>query len=415
VNGKPGSFLKIGDRAYYLEPQVELGKLNGVSIQSRVDFMIRPARISDKIKPVAVFLDGFTYHHQRIGQDMAQRMAIVQSGKYHVWSLTWQDVEHKFKSQGNYFEDYMDPATLPSGGNFKTFLEGYGLERFRKYIHCSSFDLLIHFLVNPDFEKWQQFIFLSALLHINPQKYEDADAAKDWMQDVGTLLPEHLADKMREADCPGFTEGCLYAYNIDNNPNTNRFLEHCVVFEKKAISPPVNPWGVRIGCVLHDDEEEKAKPGFQSAWNGFLRCYNFYQFLPYSFFVTSEGNRAKAYDTLKICGESFTELQTVETKLPENDWEKLKEITDDQIHSFLDLLKENGWFVPEAGYELEDENSEIIACAELAWENIKIAFLTDEETVFQGTFTAKGWKTVNISKVLIEPDKYMNLKNAIGE
>ena len=41
VNGKPGYFLKIGDRAYYIEPQVTLEELNGVSIQSRADFVIQ--------------------------------------------------------------------------------------------------------------------------------------------------------------------------------------------------------------------------------------------------------------------------------------------------------------------------------------------------------------------------------------
>jgi len=64
VNGKPGYFLKAGDRAYFIEPQCELGKLNGVSIASRVDFMIRPARLSDEVKPIAVFLDGYAYHHR---------------------------------------------------------------------------------------------------------------------------------------------------------------------------------------------------------------------------------------------------------------------------------------------------------------------------------------------------------------
>ena len=210
VNGKPGYFLKVGDRAYYIEPQVELGELNGVSVHSRADFVIKSARLSDGMKPIALFLDGFTFHHNRIGQDMAQRMAIVQSGKFHIWSLTWHDVENKFKSLKSFFEDYMDPAGLPSGGNFKDLLSGYGLSQFKKYIKYNSFDLLIHFLENPDDEKWRQFMFVAALMHIDAKRYDDAVAVKDWMQGIEPLLPEEMTDKMKETDCPGFSESCLY-------------------------------------------------------------------------------------------------------------------------------------------------------------------------------------------------------------
>ncbi|KPA18781.1 heavy metal transporter CzcA [Candidatus Magnetomorum sp. HK-1] len=408
VNGKPGYFLKLGDRPYYIEPQVKLNKLNGVSIQSSVDFMIRPARLSDETKPIAVFLDGYTYHQSRIGQDMAQRMAIVQSGKYHIWSMTWHDVEHKFKSQGNYFEDYMDPSTLPSGGNLKTLLEGYGLGQFKKYIKYNSFDLLIHFLENPDEAKWNLFMLVVSMMHINPKQYIDKDSAKKWIQDIEHLFPEYIAEKIIETDCPNFTDSCLYASN-SNNDDENQYLKQYVLVEKNALKPPANHLGVRVGCYFHDTEKYKVKAKFQSEWNGFLRLYNYYQFLPYSYFVTSEGNKAKAYDTLKVYEEALADVKIVEKELTEESWKELKELTEEYIHPLLDLLKKNDWPEPIAGYELESENGEIIACAELAWESIKIAFLTDEEREYQDTFLDKGWKTFMLSEVLADPDQYINI------
>lgn len=414
VNGKPGYFLKVGERAYYIEPQVELGELNGVSVQSRADFVIRSARLTDGVKPIALFLDGFTFHHNRIGQDMAQRMAIVQSGKYYIWSLTWHDVENKFKLLKSFYEDFMDPAGLPSGGNFKDLLNGYGLSLFKKHHKYNSLDLLVHYLENPDEKKWRQFMFVAALMHIDANRYGDVPAVKEWMGTIESLLPEEMADKMKETDCPGFNASCLYGNYNSEGQNGNIFVKQYVVVEQKAIAPPGNPLGVRVGCCLNDSAEEKEKPGFQLNWNGFLRLYNFYQFLPYSYFVTSEGNKAKAYDTLKLFEEPVAEAEVKEAAA-EGSWDAVKEITDEQLHDLLDQLRENEWPVPEAGYELVGENDEIIASAELGWEDLKIAFLTDDEVEYQSKFLNFSWNTIPLSEVLADTQKFMSMKDTFAK
>jgi len=410
VNGKPGYFLKVGDRAYYIEPQVELGELSGVSVLSRADFLIKSARFNDGVKPVAVFLDGFTYHHHRIGQDMAQRMAIVQSGKYHVWSLSWHDVENKFKPQKSFFEDYMDPAGLPSGGNFKPLLEGYGLGSFKNHAKSNSLDSLMHFLENPDEEKWRRFMFVSALLHVDPKRYGDAAAIRKWMDGIETLMPEAMAEIMKKSDGPGLSESCLYGNYDPGSLVGDTFLKQFVVVEKKAVAPPGEPLGVRVGCYFDDEKTNKDKPGFQSGWNGFLRLYNFYQFLPYAYFVTSEGNKARAYDTLTLFKEPEDRMTGAEEAAADN-WDAVSKMTDDIFHGLLTLLRDKGWPVPEAGYELEGDNGEILACAELGWESLKIAFLTDREIEYQHQFEALGWKTALISEVLVDAQRFMSMKD----
>src|ERR1019366_6188593 len=49
-----------------------------------------------------VFTDGYEYHADpnaglRTGIDTAQRMALMRSGRYRVWSLTWDDVQEQFR------------------------------------------------------------------------------------------------------------------------------------------------------------------------------------------------------------------------------------------------------------------------------------------------------------------------------
>ena len=121
VNGKPGYFLKINGKAYYIQPQVSLRPEEGVVIPSKADFIIYPARERDKVKPIALFTDGYLFHKDRIAQDIAQRMSIVHSNKYYIWSLTWKDVESYFHPQGDYFRNYLNPFESPNGMHyFKT-------------------------------------------------------------------------------------------------------------------------------------------------------------------------------------------------------------------------------------------------------------------------------------------------------
>jgi DEAD/DEAH box helicase domain-containing protein len=388
VNGKPGYFLKIRDRAYSIEPQVLLGELSGISIESRADFVIRPARFNDNTKPVAVFLDGFTFHCNRIGQDMAQRMAIVQSGKYLIWSLTWNDVENRYKARNNFFADYMNPAEMPSAGNFKDLLNGYGLNGFEKYAEYNSFDLLMNFLENPDEEKWRRFMFVMSLLHIDPSRFAKNDPANDLANEIDRGFPYDMAEKIKQAETSGLNKECFYGRY------ENEALRQYVAVEQKAMRAPINPFGVSIGCCFTDDAENRSKPDFQQTWNGFLRLYNYYQFLPYSFFVTSEGIKAKAFDSIRLRHEP----SGVPDKELADPWDEVKELTDEQFHGLLDLLRDNGWQTPEPGFELAGADGEISATAEFAWEELKIALLTPEEMKYQGIFEASGWKAIAISE-----------------
>lgn len=409
VNGKPGYFLKVGDRAYYIEPQVELGSLSGVSVDSRADFVIRSARLNDGMKPIVMFLDGYTYHRDRIGKDMAQRMAIVQSDKFYVWSLTWRDVEHKYKPQGDFYIDYLDPAELPAGGNFGAFLDGYKLSKLKKLIKYNSFDLLIRFLNNPDEEKWRQLMFILSLLHTDHTRFNTEEAVSKWIGGIEEFLPEEMADKVKDVDCP-----CLYGEFQPVDHDGHRSIKQAVAIEQDSVAPPGNPLGVRIGCCLNDNEEDKNRPAFQADWNGYLRLYNFYQFLPYSYFVTTDGIEKKAYDGLKLYEEPLVEAEEQEIEPEEKDWSEVRELTDEELHGLLDKLKENEWPAPEAGYEMEGEGGEVISSAELAWEELKVAFLTEEELEYEQHFTDAGWKTLPLQEVLNNSDRLMCLKDNIG-
>ena len=409
VNGKPGYFLKVGERAYYIEPQVELGELNGVSIESRADFVIRSARLDDGMKPIVMFLDGYTYHRNRVGKDMAQRMAIVQSDKFHVWSLTWHDVENQFKPQNNFFRDFLKAAELPGGENFNTLLKGYKLSKLKKLITLNSFDLLLKFLEAPDYKKWRRFMFVVSLLHADPARFSRDEDIAEWTRGIETILPQDMAEKITEAECP-----CLYGEYQPVDHDGHAIIKQSVIIEQQAVQPPGEPLGIRVGCCLNDSEEGKNKPGFQSGWNGFLRLYNFFQFLPYSYFVTTDGIKKKVYDSLKLYEEPIIDAEPREPQAGPSAWEKIREFSDKEFHGLLDKLEQNNWPVPESGYELEGPGGEIIGAAELAWVDLKLALLTEQELEYEQGFTGANWQIFPIREIVANPESFMNLKDRQG-
>ncbi len=98
VRNKPGFSLTVGlgPQEWLIEPQVELGAAHGLPVTVSIDFVVRPASVSTGRKPIAVFLDGFQHHKDRVGHDMLQRMSLLSGGEYDVWCFTWKDVDAAF-------------------------------------------------------------------------------------------------------------------------------------------------------------------------------------------------------------------------------------------------------------------------------------------------------------------------------
>lgn len=408
VNGKPGYFFSLGERAYYIEPQVPLGPEDGVRISSKADFVFHPARAQGGDKPIAVFTDGYLYHRNRIGQDMAQRIAIVQSGRYHVWSLTWKDVENRYRTQENFFCHYLEPSRAVNGNNLGALLDGYGLGHFRDAYRGDSFAWLIRFLRAPDEQQWRQYAFVQGLLHLNPPRFATAQAKDEWIIRIRELLPEDIADLF--ADKKGTS---LYGLYEPTGPTQAPELRLGIAIEQQAARAGQGG-GMRIACYLDDSVTAREREDFEAVWNGFVRLYNLFQFLPLAFCVTQEGLQKRAYDSLHIKEKVTGEVKVREATF--DVWAEVRAVTDTALHDLLDRLAHTGWTVPEAGYELADDAGEIIAAAELAWPDLKMAFLQENEQVYAAAFEKAGWRSYSLKEVLAASDMYLTaLKKKDGQ
>ena len=163
VNGKPGWRLSAAEQTWMIEPQVELGPKDNVVIPVRADFVFYPERSSQAL-PIAIFTDGFIFHaegeNHRVGYDMAQRMALPRSGRFSIWSLTWDDVEDRFKSPADSaFENFLNHSPAKLG----QLLAAQGLNSMLGLHEARNFDILVRFLAQPDHEAWANYAAVNAI------------------------------------------------------------------------------------------------------------------------------------------------------------------------------------------------------------------------------------------------------------
>lgn len=145
VNEKEGYSLQVGEALWEIEPQVDFEESIGMAVKSRPDFVLRPKRTIGNQKPVAVFTDGFYYHKDIVEEDTLKRMAIMLSGKYRVWSLTYKDVQTVYQDQGDYRTDTLASAKMPSGKLYMSAIKSANAEAIKPEKE-NAFELLVDYL-----------------------------------------------------------------------------------------------------------------------------------------------------------------------------------------------------------------------------------------------------------------------------
>lgn len=91
------------DAVYWIRPQVVLGPKDGIAYNTRTDFLMicgsyryQGQEYRDRIKKIAVYLDGYQYHaseeHNVFERDINIRKAIVNQPEFCTWTLTWEDL-----------------------------------------------------------------------------------------------------------------------------------------------------------------------------------------------------------------------------------------------------------------------------------------------------------------------------------
>jgi DEAD/DEAH box helicase domain-containing protein len=381
IRGKPGNFLRIGDQAYELEPQVELGPADGVIVPSRADFVIWPARSRQEGKPVAVFTDGLSFHRTRMGQDMAQRMALVQSGRFHVWSLAWKDVHAQVKGKPDRVADLLHPKDSRMGRKqFVQLLSKLDLEGWREVHTKDSFSLLAQYLAAPKPQDMQKYALVQAVSLLDLTGSKDPEMRQDWMELLNGIGPEPVVQEIRAQLDNGLIG------SLESGP-----VQLFVFAPKKALQT-ADPKGVRIVCCLDDRQETQEQSDFERSWINYLRLFNIFQFLPNTIFVTKQGLRQNMYaDLLLNFSDESGGQESYSTSGDDQAWQEAFDLAHPRVHEVLKTLRRDGWSVPEVGFDLRI-NERVVAEAELAWPEEKVAYIWPGQETELEVVEIEGWE-----------------------
>ena len=389
VNGKQGWYLRTPGGSYLVEPQVPLGPEDRISVPSIADFVIRPERPGDEELPIAVFTDGFEYHadpqsgNMRVGIDTAQRMAIARSGRFHVWSLTWDDVESQFREQ----PDNMDQPTPGHAGKLDRALgvmDPANRTAWSRVCEKGSFEWLVFRLDAGRSLNWGQHgrLWLAAMLDGQDCDGPALDAAR------GALLDPQNAEWAESASIPQGT-GWKCGVLRTGSPLLAAGLVRADAQRLRQME------GLSAALRLFDEAAASDRAAWKRTWRAWLRLFNILQFANAAEFVATSGLREGLYDSLL-----GLEVPRVRDQAPGGLAALLADV-DVSLRPLVQAVAAAGRTLPSPGFELVGGDGAIAGTAELAWERAKIVVLMDHEVEYLERFVGQGW-TVYVAAAMAE-------------
>lgn len=380
VNGKEGFYLRSDFGNYLIEPQVDLGPSQGVPIPCRADFVFYPERPEQGELPIAVFTDGYEYHADpnaglRVATDTAQRLALMRSGRYRVWSLTWDDVQDQFKTPVPRFEaELLSPGA--KFGQLLGKLDPAGAGNWKSTGALSSFGILMLLIGSGRERSWTTYAqtFVLSLLDNDP-------------------------------DTPGRLRLKWLRSHSDGCP-----LLHAEAAMDSAALQARDFSSLNVCLRLFDDYAHHGPPEWKRAWREFLRLGNLLQFHDRFEFVSSLGLDSDAY------GPIFEQPARRGGGAVPDRLTALLELVAPEVRELCGRLAERGKVMPEPGFELTDDEGEIIAVAELGWSACRVAVLLDHEADCVRQFENAGWRAFLASAVLDSSQELIDLlPNEVAE
>jgi DEAD/DEAH box helicase domain-containing protein len=360
-------------RLWELELQPVLGMAQGVMTPSQPDFLLQCDDVH--IKPLAIFTDGFEYHcspNNRLADDLHKRRAILESGNYLVWSVTWDDLLEGALGTlmvcpspiAHVLQRTVDAArahgqTLPDPSRVLS----NGLEQLKAWLDM------------PDVEGWKALAqaAVSTPLQVLASNRRVAlsslqAALETWR--VGRTLPalDHAADG-----------GWVY----NDRASLTQDLVTCM---SVAAGREISQGQAIVLGRLADDEAAVTAGDFRELWRRFLACMNLYQWCDsFTMWTTSEARNGRAPD-----------LPLIPHIRLDSAWMHVVAQTTAAVRPYLSTLSAAGIPVPRVEYYHDHLADDLFA--ELAWPDLDrpVAVLVGDQAAFASQWQEGGWMVVTL-------------------
>ena len=391
--GKERWEFSANDVRWEIEPQVDLGPAQGVGIETRPDFVFYPISGATDRRPIAVYCDGFAFHAQpnepvsRIADDIQKRQAILDSGRFILWTVTWKDVvdfkagEKKFRS----------PLFAEESSPGKKVAARWGVIGALKTVNRGSMQLLWEWIRHPKSVVWGNWVGAASMHQALARKGLDASTAK---QARNALLQgaSPWSELPRAVPLTGQAMELVQARQAP-------YLDWVVGLPMIAIHPNNSDtmpsrWNLR----LRDSHSSRQAPQFEQAWRTFWHALNVLQFGSMPAICSCEyiaANRDSG--SLEGAGSPVSRLDSLVADPKEAESAEAFATTAD-LEDFLPEERpvvveaiRTGVPAPKAGWELTNSSGRCIAEAALAWPEQKHAVLVDSTSSERQAFEENGW------------------------
>jgi Distinct helicase family with a unique C-terminal domain including a metal-binding cysteine cluster len=355
-----GYHLSVDDQVWIVEPQVLLDEAKGTSVPTRIDFLITHAE-NKNLMPIALSLDGWEYHHARMETDTRQRLALHRTGKFLIWTITWDDIN-----------DALKPSPVSAGllgisnsAGFQAFLAKKNMLSWQDIVEKGSMRLLLKYLSLPNHENWKYTAYGIVMSNVEPEKTDGAA----WVSSVSRWLP-------------GSHSGWDPIWQGMASKRNETIAE----------------WNAWVGreikqnaVVLRMNDATIVRGDDKQCWQDYWRTVNVFQFIPDFIFVIEQAVIDGSYNGIPMSAPAFVKATMSAA------WQELFELySDERVGALMKEALAAGFNPPIAFHEIV-ENETIIAQTEIAWPDQKVAIVCTSDD--KKTLLALGWKVQSVGDI----------------
>lgn len=375
VQGKKGYLLEVGEHQYSMELHASLGSKEKAMYPCEPDYLIRPLKSSSEIKPIAIFLDGYEYHHPILHDDFLKRQGLFLAKHYVVWSLSWHDVESAFAGNESKLPNVLWNEKKT---DFESFIPNLTakvtIKEHQEIVQKNGLMQLVYLLAQPYYKSWSEIAQIRFLALMTKQSM-DAAQKLSISQSLKSTLPNGLTSKIESWLTTPFMAERLEINNLGNSICVSLVADDSFIktFPSGNLSVSFN------ATLTHEKTSES-----QRIWQMSLQLLNWMQFIPWVYAGTLSGTQQGNYSQLNW-GEDQTTVDAT-------DWDRLYVLAHERVHHLINIVSKEKLPMPMVGYELENEIGCVVAEAELAWEEAKIVVILDESfNEMKEHFDLLGW------------------------